>query len=153
MEVCTRSPATWSTSIPQPPFVQPVQATASGTSQNPFGATAPPIDTNPADFIKNLSNQAALEKGAEPYLFGAYAANNKLPYSENYSLDLQYQLTPRIVADIGYTGNHGVHQTVPLPFNQPQVATPQNPVNGQMYSYGFQANDGAKKPSTLLTEP
>jgi hypothetical protein len=137
----------------QPPFVQPVSATASGTSRNPFGATAPPIDTNPADFIKNLSNQTALKGGAEPYLFGAYAANNKLPYSENYSLDLQYQLTPRIVADVGYTGNHGVHQTVPLPFNQPQVATPQNPVNGQMYSYGFQANDGAKKPSTLLTEP
>jgi Carboxypeptidase regulatory-like domain/TonB dependent receptor len=138
----------------QPPFVQPISATASGTSQNPFGATAPPIDTNPADFIKNLSNQAALKNGAEPYLFGAYAANNKLPYSENYSLDLQYQLTPKLVADIGYTGNHGVHQTVPLPFNQPQVATPQSPVNGQIYSYGFQATDvGQKKPSTLLTEP
>ncbi len=46
-----------------------------------------------------------------------------------------------------------MHQTVPLPFNQPQIATPQSPVNGQMYSYGFQANDGQKKPSTLLTEP
>jgi hypothetical protein len=46
----------------QPPFVQPVQATASGTSQNPFGAIAPPIDTNPSDFIKNLPNQTALKK-------------------------------------------------------------------------------------------
>jgi hypothetical protein len=137
----------------QPPFVQPIQTSATSTTQNPFGATAPPIDTNPADFIKNLSNQAALIKGTAPYLFGAYAANNKLPYSENYSLDLQYQLTTRIVADVGYTGNHGVHQTVPLPFNQPQVATPQTPVNGQIYSYGFQANDGQKKPSTLLAEP
>jgi Carboxypeptidase regulatory-like domain len=137
----------------QPPFVQPVQTSAASTTQNPFGATAPPIDANPADFIKNLPNQAALIHGTAPYLFGAYAANNKLPYSENYSLDLQYQLFPRIVADVGYTGNHGVHQTVPLPFNQPQVATPQSPVNGQMYSYGFNATDGQKKPGTLLTEP
>jgi hypothetical protein len=137
----------------QPPFVQPVQTSAASTTQNPFGPTAPPIDTNPADFIKNLPNRTALIKGTEPYLFGAYAANNKLPYSENYSLDLQYQLTSKIVADVGYTGNHGVHQTVPLPFNQPQVATPQTPVNGEIYSYGFNATDGLKKPGTLLTEP
>jgi Carboxypeptidase regulatory-like domain/TonB dependent receptor len=137
----------------QPPFVQPVQTSPASTTQNPFGVTAPPIDTNPADFIKNLPNQAALINGAAPYLFGAYAANNKLPYSENYSLDLQYQLTSKMVADVGYTGNHGVHQTVPLPFNQPRVATPQSPVNGQIYSYGFQANDGQANPSTLLTEP
>jgi hypothetical protein len=144
----------------QPPFVQPVQTSTASTSQNPFGAIAPPIDTNPADFIKNLPNKGALIgnpakgiSGAAPYLFGAYAANNKLPYSENYSLDLQYQLFPRIVADVGYTGNHGVHQTVPLPFNQPQVATPQSPVNGEIYSYGFNATDGQKKPGTLLSEP
>jgi hypothetical protein len=144
----------------QPPFVQPVQATASGTPENPFGTAIPPIDTNPADFIKNLPNKTALEKGTAPYLFGAYAANNKLPYSENYSLDLQYQVLPRIVVDLGYSGNHGVHQTVPLPFNQPQVATPQSPVNGEIYSYGFQATDNGKtqtaKPTPghpLLTEP
>jgi hypothetical protein len=28
------------------------------------------------------------------YLFGSYAANNKLPYTENYSFDFQYQLAP-----------------------------------------------------------
>jgi hypothetical protein len=138
----------------QPPFVQAVQTSSASTSQSPFGATAPPIDTNPADFIKNLPNQAALINGAAPYLFGAYAANNKLPYSENYSLDLQYQLLPKLVADVGYTGNHGVHQTVPVPFNQPRIATPQAPVNGQIYSYGFNATDGKlKNPGTLLSEP
>lgn len=125
----------------QPPFVQPVFATSASTSENPFGATRPPVDTNPADFINNLSNQTALEKGAAPYLFGSYAANNKLPYTENWSLDVQYQLARRVVASVGYTGNHGVHQTVPLPFNQPQVATPDHPVNGQIYSYGYNATD------------
>lgn len=137
----------------QPPFVQQVNATASSTSENPFGTTPPVIDTNPADFIKNLPNQAALKTGTAPYLFGAYAANNSLPYTENWSLDVQYQFLPKIVGTLGYTGNHGVHQTVPLPFNQPQMATPLSPVNGQIYSYGFNATDGQEKPGTLLSEP
>jgi hypothetical protein len=135
----------------QPPFVQPVFGTPSSTSENPFGPTAPPIDTNPADFINNLPNQNALINGSSPYLFGAYAANNKLPYTENWSLDLQYQVLPRTVASVGYTGNHGVHQTVPLPFNQPLVATPQSPVNGQIYSYGYNAQDA--NGNRLVTEP
>ncbi len=135
----------------QPPFVQPTYATAASTSANPFGATRPPVDTNPADFIKNLPNQTALINGGSPYLFGSYAANNKLPYTENWSLDLQYQILPKTVASVGYTGNHGVHQTVPLPFNQPLVATPQTPVNGQTYSYGYNATD--PNGNTLLSEP
>jgi hypothetical protein len=135
----------------QPPFVQPVDATASGTSENPFGVTRPVINTNPAAFIANLPNQAALINGTAPYLFGSYAANNKLPYTENYSLDFQYQLAPRIVGSVGFTGNHGVHQTVPLPFNQPEIATPTSPVNGQIYSYGYNAADA--NGNTLLSEP
>ena len=136
----------------QPPFVQPVFGTSTSTSENPFGATLPAVDTNPANFINNLPNQNALiNNGAAPYLFGAYAANNKLPYTENWSLDLQYQFLPRVVASVGYTGNHGVHQTVPLPFNQPEVATPQSPVNGQIYSYGYNAQ--YQTGDRLLTEP
>ena len=94
----------------QPPFVQPTYATAASTSENPFGTARPPVDTNPADFIKNLPNQTALMSGTSPYLFGSYAANNKLPYTQNWSLDLQYQIWPKTVASVGYTGNHGVHQ-------------------------------------------
>jgi Carboxypeptidase regulatory-like domain len=135
----------------QPPFVQPVVATSSGTFENPFGLTRPTIDTNPADFINNLPNQAALINGASPYLFGSYAANNKLPYTENWSFDLQYQVAHGLAASVGYTGNHGVHQTVPLPFNQPLVATPTNPVNGQTYSYGYNATDA--NGNTLVSEP
>ncbi|MBB5339192.1 TonB-dependent receptor [Tunturiibacter gelidoferens] len=135
----------------QPPFVQPVNSPDGATSENPFGTVRPPVDTNPADFINNLPNQNALINGASPYLFGAYAANNSLPYTENWSLDIQYQISRNIVGTVGYTGNHGVHQTVPLPFNQPGVATPQSPVNGQTYSYGFNATDA--NGNTLLSEP
>ncbi len=135
----------------QPPLVQPVYATSSATLENPFGSSRPTVDTNPADFVNNLSNQAALINGAAPYLFGAYALNNKLPYTENWSLDAQWQASHDIAVTVGYTGNHGVRQTVPLPFNQPEIATQQHPINGQTYSYGWQATDSNFNP--LLTEP
>ena len=54
-----------------------------------------------------------------------------------------------------------MHQPVPIPFNQPGVATPANPINGQTYSYGFQAADSTSPgcgffdpnpPCPLLTE-
>jgi hypothetical protein len=135
----------------QPPFVQPVYATSSGTLDNPFGSSRPTVDTNPADFINNLSNQTALINGASPYLFGAYALNNKLPYTENWSLDAQWQARHDVAVTVGYTGNHGVRQTVPLPFNQPGIATPQHPINGQTSSYGWQATDS--NGNALLSEP
>jgi hypothetical protein len=38
---------------------------------------------------------------------------------------------------LGYIGSHSVHQVLPIPFNQPQIATASNPINGQTSSYGF----------------
>jgi hypothetical protein len=32
-----------------------------------------------------------------------------------------------------------LHETLPIPFNQPNLATAQNPINGQTLSYGFNA--------------
>ena len=50
-----------------------------------------------------------------------------------------------LVLTLGYVGNHGVHETIPLPFNEAQIATPQNPLleggpYQQNYSYGFNMN-------------
>ncbi len=135
----------------QPPFVQPVLGTSSGTLDHPFGSSLPPVDTNPSDFIKNLPNQAALINGANPYLFGAYGINNKLPFTEEWSLDMQWQAQPDLAITIGYTGNHDQRQTLPIPFNQPEIATPSHPVNGQNYSYGWQATDS--NGNALQTEP
>ena len=74
-------------------------------------------------------------------------------------MDLQWQPKNDVVLTLGYIGNHGVHQPIPIPFNQPGVATPTNPINGQIYSYGFQAADstspacsGNNSPCPLLTE-
>ena len=51
---------------------------------------------------------------------------------------------------MAYIGNHGVHQAIPVPFNEPKIATPSHPVNGQIYSYGQQPLDNAGNP--LVTE-
>ena len=77
-----------------------------------------------------------------PFLFGGYDPKNTLPYSENWSLDLQWQPENNLVLTLGYIGNHGVHEVLPIPFNQPGIATPTNPINNQIYSYGYLAAAG-----------
>jgi hypothetical protein len=134
----------------QPPFIVPVTANSSSTFANPFGnVPVPPQDLGSVAAL--FPNQAQLEAGTSPFLFGGYDPRNKLPYSESWTLDLQWQPYNALVLTLGYVGNHGVHGTMPIPFNQAQIATPQNPVNGQIHSYGFQATDANGNP--LVTEP
>jgi hypothetical protein len=75
--------------------------------------------------------------GTNPLLFGGYDPRNKLPYSENWQLDLQWQPINSVAITLGYVGNHGVHLVLPIAFNQPQIASAANPVNGQTVSYGY----------------
>jgi len=70
--------------------------------------------------------------------FGTYDRANTLPYTINYSLDIQWQPSSRTVIDLGYVGNRGRHAVVPIPFNAPVIATPSNPIWGQTASYGFE---------------
>jgi Carboxypeptidase regulatory-like domain/TonB dependent receptor len=79
---------------------------------------------------------------AIPFLFAGYNPKNKLPYSENWSLDLQWQPRNDLVLTMGYVGNRGVHQVLSTPFNQPGLATPGSPLNNQIYSYGFEGVGG-----------
>ncbi|HEY6253878.1 MAG TPA: carboxypeptidase regulatory-like domain-containing protein, partial [Candidatus Angelobacter sp.] len=122
----------------QPPFVQEVVGTPSDTFSNPFGTTPPaPPPNSPAAFAAQLPNIAALMNGSTPFLFGGYDPRNKLPYSENWNLDVQWQPANDMVINLAYLGNHGLHETLPIPFNLPQIATPQNPINGEIFSYGY----------------
>ncbi|HLJ88214.1 MAG TPA: carboxypeptidase regulatory-like domain-containing protein [Candidatus Angelobacter sp.] len=132
----------------QPPFVQQVVGGNGGTLSNPFG-TAPPAGppTSLQAFQNGLPTLTTLSQcttsninncsPASPFLFGGYDTRNKLPYSENWNLDVQWQATNTTVVNVAYIGNHGLHETLPIPFNMPQIATAQNPVNGQTSSYGF----------------
>jgi hypothetical protein len=128
----------------EPPFVQPIVAQKGATFATPFGTTRPasPAGTL-ASFQGLLPNIAQTTSGDfpagnlfGPFLFGGYDINNKLPYTENYTFDLQYQAANDLLLSVGYVGNHGVHEILPIAFNQPGIATPQNPINGQIYSYG-----------------
>jgi len=141
------------------PFTVPFTSTCKGIQclqNNPFGTTAPPPPPNNFSGVAALiHNQSGLSGCAEPvtptctpsgfanfdFLFGGYDPKNTLPYSENWSLDLQWQPRNDLVATVAYIGNHGLHQVLPIPFNQPGVATPANPVNGQTFSYGMQVQD------------
>ena len=139
-----------------PPFVEPIAATTkTGGLSAPFGtASAPPVPpaANAANFLAYLPNFSQTACGYPgcwptgnlfgPFLYGGYDIGNKLPNTQNWTLDFQYQPANNWLFDISYVGNHGVHEVLPVPFNQPNIATPQsplwsqNPANEQIYSYG-----------------
>jgi len=136
-----------------PPFVAPVVAAKGVPFSAPFGTTAPPQPVgSAAAFQALLPNIAQTECSAPfgnpycngwpqgnefgPFLFGGYDIHNKLPYTQNWTFDIQYQASNSWLFSVGYVGNRGLHEVLPVPFNQPLIATPQHPVNGQIYSYG-----------------
>jgi hypothetical protein len=139
------------------PFVVPFYEVPNATFAAPFGTAAPPappanlsavraLVPNAAQLISNTTDfcNSTGQSGCGPLFFGGYDPTNTLPYSENWTLDLQWQPRNTLVLTVGYVGNHGVHETIPLPFNQAQIATPQHPVlaggpNEQIYSYGYNA--------------
>jgi hypothetical protein len=152
------------------PFTVPLNTSCSGglcLSNNPFGTAPPPTPpSNLSGVAALVHNQSGLSGCAEPvtptcaptgtplfaFLFGGYDPRNTLPYSENWTLDVQWQPYNSLLLDIGYVGNHGQHLLLPIPFNQPGIATPSHPINGQIYSYGYQATDADGGFGTLLAE-
>ncbi len=130
-----------------PPFVSPVATAKNATLSAPFGTSLPTVPAPTAasflNYLPNLQDTACGYPGCwptgnlfGPFLFGGYDIHNKLPYTQNWTLDLQYQFANNWLLDVGYVGNHGTHLVLPIPFNQPQIATPTNIVNGQTSSYG-----------------
>jgi hypothetical protein len=125
------------------------------------GGTYVPPNSDPGSVKQALQNQLNVMTGTDPTYrfqncdgfdnqsldyaactptlnFGAYDRNNVLPYSINYTLNLQWQPTNTIAATLGYTGNRGRHSVLPLPLNEPGIATPSNPIWGETATYGFQ---------------
>ncbi len=72
-----------------------------------------------------------------PLNFGAYDKKNVLPYTMNFTLNTQWQPASDLAVTVGYTGNRGRHEVIPIPFNEPVIATTANPIHGEQYSYGF----------------
>jgi Carboxypeptidase regulatory-like domain len=119
-----------------PAFISPCAGDIS--LSNPWG-TVPgnPPTGNPADITKYLPSVSEIAQGAQMFSFATYNRANKLPYSINYILDVQWQPLNDLAIDIGYVGNVGRHAVVPIPFNQAGIASPSSPINGQIYTYGY----------------
>jgi hypothetical protein len=114
----------------------------------PWGPTRQPAPTNPkaSDLTNFLPNAAGIIAGSQPFTLGNYNRTNKLPYSINFTLDIEWQPTNNLMVEIGYVGNLGRHEVIPLPFNQAQLASPSNPTHPggtatQNYSYGYTVYD------------
>jgi hypothetical protein len=110
---------------------------------SPWGPTLGPAPSgNPADITQYLPNQAAIMNGAQMFSFATYNRANKLPYTLNQTFDIQWQPRNDLMFEVGYVGNLGRHGVVPIPFNQPGIATPTSPIhpnsqNPQYYTYGY----------------
>ena len=114
-----------------------------GSFSNPWGANLLPGPSgNPAQLV--LPNATAITgfPAAQLFAFADYNRANKLPYTMNQTLDIQWQPRNDLAIDIGYVGNLGRHAVIPVPFNQAQIASPTSPVRKgtpieQDYTYGY----------------
>ena len=94
-----------------------------------------------SQFGKNCSGWQSQEGYflcTSPLNFGIYDKNNVLPYTINYTLNVQWQPRNDLAIGLGYTGNRGRHSVIPIPINEPGIATPTNPIWGETASYGME---------------
>jgi hypothetical protein len=130
-----------------------------GNLENPYGSMQTPPPTNPkaSDLSNYLPNIYSIENpsaanaihAGQPISLGVYDRTNKLPYTYNYTLDIQWQPRNDLAVEIGYVGNLGRHQVIPVPFNQPTLANSTHTINGQIYSYGYTVSDANFNPINL----
>ena len=134
--------------------------TCTSTLSNPWGPTleAPPngnptaiTSTDPVSGVPALPNAEGLTFGDTPFYLGVYNRKNKLPYTMNSTLDVQWQPRNDLAIDIGFVNALGRHEIIPLPFNQARIASPSNPLCGpaavcanpgsspfaESYTYGY----------------
>jgi hypothetical protein len=149
-QVCTSLAAPYQGYIPT---CDPNSPTG-GSLTAPWGASpkAPPPG-NPADILNYLPSAAEIEAGAPLFSFAVYNRNNKLPYTINNTLDIQWQPRNDLAIQIGYVGNLGRHLVIPVPFNQAQIASPTHPIHGQYYSYGYTVLDSSGNSIALPAIP
>jgi hypothetical protein len=141
-----------------PPTGPPTDVT--GNLANPYGTSlqyAAPSNPKASDLSNFLPNAFSITNynlpipgvinNGQPISLGVYDRANKLPYTFNYTLDVQWQPRNDLAIEIGYVGNLGRHQVIPVPFNQPNIASPSSPTlpgtpYQQNYTYGYNVGFG-----------
>ena len=94
-----------------------------------FASENPPIvaqrNIPNADFANPASGQPLVNP--YPRTIGGPSPNNwTLPYSQMFNLDVQQQITPKTMIDIGYYGSLGRHLMGIVDVNMPQIGAFQN---------------------------
>ncbi len=132
------------------PTCDPTAVGSGGASLSaPWGTSLGPAPSgNPADITQYLPNEAAIANGAQLFSFATYNRANKLPYTINNFLDVQWQPRHDLAIEVGYVGNLGRHGVIPVPFNQPGIASPSNIIHAnspypQSYTYGYTLVDSS----------
>ena len=133
---------------------------AEGNLENPYGTSlqyAAPSSPKASDLGNFLPNAAGIMNNGQPISLGVYDRANKLPYTMNYTLDIQWQPRNDLAIEVGYVGNRGRHQVIPVPFNQPVIASPGSPtLSGspyqQNYSYGYTVSQPDYGPPLMLDD-
>jgi Carboxypeptidase regulatory-like domain len=146
------------------PECAPSSNPGGGDFQNPW-TTATPVapSGNPADIDQFIPHTGApgvgvadgISESQALFSFADYNRKNKLPYTLNQTLDIQWQPRNDLAIDIGYVGNLGRHEVIPVPFNQAQIASPSHPLlQGtpfeQDYTYGYSVQ-GENLPANPVT--
>ena len=116
--------------ITSPPFFTLLANSGSTISyasfQNPF-PDLPPNSAHPlVPVIYSPPNNA------ERRLVSVYSLNPllKTPYLQQYSLNLQHELTRSLLLEVGYAGSKGTNLRNTRTINQVLLASPEHPVNG-----------------------
>ena len=111
--------------IGQPPFslTQSLLGAenAAATLQEAFNPPLPPSSAYPI----------FLPRTPDSTLFLAGLGRNVVsPYTQQFDLNLQYEIARDLLWQVGYVGSRSSHMTGCVEFNQAVIATPQNPFNG-----------------------
>jgi hypothetical protein len=57
--------------------------------------------------------------------------NFQIPTVQEWNLNIQYQIFPRWILELGYVGSHGIHEpSGTIGFDEAQIASAANPING-----------------------
>ena len=104
------------------PSLQGVQ-NAAATFQQPFNPPLPPSSAFPI-FIPRTPASGLSVIGVSRSIAS--------PYTQQYDLNIQYEFAQDFLWQVGYVGSKSMRLAGCPQFNQALIATPQNPVNGQI---------------------
>ncbi len=129
------------------PFCDP---TASAGQVNYCGSKPPEPSGTPNSL--SLPSISDIAGGGLLPTFAVYDRKATLPYTENFTFDIEYQPRPDLLVELGYVGNVARHQVIPLPFNQAHVCKAGNTdpsCHGEQYTYGYWVVDPNFNPMVL----